>query len=384
MRLLSKQYYNGLTILITLISLLSFTTFEKKTEINQKRQPDKINNKSENNSRIRVIISSDMPPLDVIPVKAVKPGDPPEKCSDPDDVQSMARLLLYSNDIEIEGLIASSGTFANIARKQNILDMLDLYEKVQPNLAKHDARYPTAEHLRSITWQGLDGGWGTERFGGKTKPIETLIGKDKDTEASNGIILVVDEKDDRPVWVCVWGGSREIAQAIWKVQNTRTSKEFSRFISKLRIYLIAKQDGTADWLLNNFPDLFIILSENNYMGMFYTMDKNNLAIADLNWTEKNIRNDHGPLGAAYPRSGWDPKTPGVWEGDTPSFLHLISATRGINNPENPEQGGWGGKFIRPDPIKKHWYDDPIGTKAVYMWRNDVQKEFEERADWMLP
>jgi len=384
MWLLSKQYYNGLTIMLTLISLFSFITFVQNTEINQKRKAVKINNKSENNSRIRVIISSDMPPLDVIPVKAVKPGDPPEKCSDPDDVQSMARLLLYSNDIEIEGLIASSGTFANIARKQNILDMLDLYEKVQPNLAKHDARYPTAEHLRSITWQGLDGGWGTERFGGKTKPIETLIGKDKDTEASNGIILVVDEKDDRPVWVCVWGGSREIAQAIWKVQNTRTSKEFSRFISKLRIYLIAKQDGTADWLLNNFPDLFIILSENNYMGMFYTMDKNNLAIADLNWTEKNIRNDHGPLGAAYPRSGGDPKTPGVWEGDTPSFLHLISATRGINNPENPEQGGWGGKFIRPDPIKKHWYDDPIGTKAVYMWRNDVQKEFEERADWMLP
>ena len=63
----------------------------------------------------RVIISSDFPPLDVIPVRAVKQGDPPEKCSDPDDVQSMVRFLLYSNE------------------------------------------------LRSKTWQGMDGTIGTEK-----------------------------------------------------------------------------------------------------------------------------------------------------------------------------------------------------------------------------
>ena len=375
------QYYWELILILPSFLLFNLTSFAQNTGVERKADN---NIRSKSNTQIRVIISSDMPPLDVIPVKAVKPGNPPEKCSDPDDVQSMVRLLLYSNDLEIEALVASSGTFANIARKQNILDMLALYEKVQPNLVKHDSRYPTAQYLRSVTWQGLDGGWGTERFGGKTKPIEDLIGKDKDTEASEAIIKAVDEKDDRPVWVCVWGGSREIAQAIWKAQNTRTAKDFSHFISKLRIYLIAKQDGTTDWLLKNYPKLFIILSENNYMGMFCVMDKNNLAIADSDWIEKNIRNNHGPLGAAYPRSGWDPSTPGVWEGDTPSFLHLISAIRGINNPESPQQDGWGGKFIRPDPNKNHWYDDPIGTQAIYMWRNDVQKEFEERANWMLP
>ena len=54
----------------------------------------------------------------------------------PDDVQSLIRLLLYANDLKIEALIASAGTLANIARKQNILKVLDEYEKVQPNLAK--------------------------------------------------------------------------------------------------------------------------------------------------------------------------------------------------------------------------------------------------------
>ncbi len=51
----------------------------------------------------RVTISSDFRPLDVIPVKGVRPGDPPEKCSGPDDVQSRVRFLLYTNELDVEG-----------------------------------------------------------------------------------------------------------------------------------------------------------------------------------------------------------------------------------------------------------------------------------------
>src|SRR4030042_1478218 len=69
----------------------------------------------------RVIITSDFPPLDVIPTGAG--SGPADKRSDPDDVQSMVRFLLYTNDLDIEGLVASAGTLANIARKRNILDM---------------------------------------------------------------------------------------------------------------------------------------------------------------------------------------------------------------------------------------------------------------------
>ncbi len=331
----------------------------------------------------RVIISTDIPPLDVIPVRAVRPGDPPEKCSDPDDIQSMIRFLLYSN--ELEGLIASAGTFANIARKQNILDLLDLYEQVYYNLIRHDPDYPTAGKLRSLTWQGMDGAIGTKDFGdGIFKPLDTLIGKEHDTEASEAIISVVDKSDPRPVWVCFWGGSRELAQSIWKVKHTRTPEGLELFLSKLRIYMIVKQDYTADWLLYNFPELFIILSEHNYMCMFWDSEGSNHDIANLEWVNKNIRQNHGPLGAAYPRSGWDPAVPGVWEGDTPSYLHLISSLRGVNDPEKPDQNGWGGKFIQPDLVRNHWFDDPAGKETVFKWRVDFQKEFMERADRMLP
>jgi hypothetical protein len=335
-------------------------------------------------TRLRVIISSDFPPLDVIPVKGVRKGDPPHKCSDPDDVQSMVRFLLYSDEFDVEGLIASAGTFANVARKQNILDMLNLYGQVDENLRRHDPRYPTAEKLRSVTWQGRDGAWGTPKVGTTTKPLDNILGDGKDSEASDAIVSIVDRPDPRPVWICVWGGSREVAQAIWKVRATRSPADLERFLGKLRIYLIAKQDATTDWLLDTFPSLFIILSEKNYMGMFWTSHQADAAITDLAWVNAHIRQGHGPLGAAYPQSGWDPSVPGVWEGDTPSYLYLVSAVRGASDPEKPDQGSWGGKFVRPDASKNHWFDDPAGGKTVYRWRSEVQAEFARRADWMLP
>ncbi len=92
---------------------------------------------------------------------------------------------------------------------------------------------------------------------------------------------------------------------------------------------------------------------------------------------------HGPLGAVYPPSGWDPKHPGVQEGDTPSFLYLVSGVRGVNDPEKPDQPGWGGQFIQPNPSRRHWFDDPAGTVTVSRWRAEVQADFARRADWML-
>jgi hypothetical protein len=186
----------------------------------------------------------------------------------------------------------------------------------------------------------------------------------------------------RPVWVCVWGGPREVAQAIWRVQTTRSPADLEQFLSKLRIYLIGKQDGSAQWLLDNFPSLFVILSEKNYMGMFWNMRGADPKLADLPWINANIRQGHGPLGATYPQSGFNPKSPGQQEGDTPSFLYLVSAVRGLNDPEKPDQDSWGGKFTRRDRSRNHWFDDPTGTQTVSRWRAEVQQDFARRADWM--
>jgi len=280
--------------------------------------------------------------------------------------------------------VASAGTFANVANKTNILNMLDLYDCAYPNLKQHDPRYPAPEKLRSVTWQGRDGSWGSAAVGTTSKPLDKILGKGMDSEASDAIVSVVDRADQRPVWICVWGGSREIAQAIWKVQQARDAAQLERFLAKLRIFLIAKQDSTTDWLLDSFPRLFVILSEKNYMGMFYNMVNSDPKLADLAWINAHIRQGHGPLGAIYPTSGWDPKYQGQQEGDSPSFLHLVSAVRGLNDPEKPDQAGWGGQFVRTDTSRKHWFDHPTGTTTVSRWRSEVQEDFARRANWMAP
>lgn len=310
-------------------------------------------------TRLRVMMSSDFPPF-------------PVTNSDPDDVQSMVRFLLYTNEFDIEGLIASAGTFDMVAEKKNILAVLDKYDLVDENLKKRDGRYPTADALRAVTYEGLGNNhnisiqWGCDK-----QPWSDIIGTGRDSEASDAIIAAVDKPDPRPVYIGVWGGAREIAQAIWKVQNTRSQAGLGAFISKLRVYLIACQDATHEWLMANFPDLFIIESRTTYQGMFGSDSQP--------WVYENIINNHGPLCAIYPPSAI--AGDGVIEGDTPSFLYLISAHRGINDPEDPTQPSWGGQYVR-DGSTNHYVDGPGGS-TISMWRDDFQAEFQERADWCL-
>ena len=50
--------------------------------------------------------------------------------TDPDDFQSMIHFLMYSDSFETEGLV-SSPSYGE-GKKQDILDMIDLYEKDLP------------------------------------------------------------------------------------------------------------------------------------------------------------------------------------------------------------------------------------------------------------
>ena len=317
---------------------------------------------------------TDFPPVDVIPGGA--DYGPSEKKSDPDDVQSMIRFLLYTNEFDVEGLVASSATFANIADKQNIFDILYLYDRIDNHLQKQDSDYPAAGQLRSVTWQGASGTWG--------EPASEIIGENKDSEASEKIIELLEKPDKRPIWFCIWGGSCDLAQALWKIKETQGPAEAEKLMSKIRIYMIGLQDGSGQWILDTFPDLFVIVSKENYQGMFNNAPGTDSKLSDLDWVNQNIRKGHGMLGALYPENGFYPEHPGVWEGDSPSFLYLVSAVYGINDLEQPNQESWGGKFICPDTSKNHWFDHPAGKQTVSKWRKQVQEDFAKRADWMIP
>jgi hypothetical protein len=78
---------------------------------------------------------------------------------DPDDQQSMVRLLVYSNEFDIEALIATaSGTPGELGvdtvKDALIRNYIAAYEKVYPNLKKHSENYPAPDHLFNVVKKG--------------------------------------------------------------------------------------------------------------------------------------------------------------------------------------------------------------------------------------
>lgn len=310
--------------------------------------------------RLRVMATSDFPPF-------------PVTNSDPDDVQSMVRFLLYANEFDIEGLIAAAGTFGMVAEKKNIHRVLDKYDQVVANLKKHDPKYPSTDYLRSVTYEGKGNNHGVKiRWGCNKQNANQIIGAGKDSEASDAIIAAAMKNDPRPIYIGVWGGPREIAQAIWNVQNKGSKAELNKIISKLRVYLILCQDSTDGWLVKNFPKLHIIQSRYTYQGMF--------KVGSRQWAEQNIIKNHGPLCAIYPPKAMGGA--GVIEGDSPTFMYLISAAKGINDPEDPTQPSWGGQYKRVGNGTNHYIDGP-GRGTIKKWAKDFQADFAKRADWCV-
>ena len=328
--------------------------------------------------------------------------------ADPDDTQSLVRLLLYSNEIDIKGFIATTSCWHKTrVNPESIKKVIQSYDEVQPNLIKHDAAFPEAETLFPIVKQGLP------EYGMRG------VGEGKDSDGSDWILKELEEKDVRPLWVSVWGGVNTLAQALYKIRNTRTETEAKILISKLRVYTISDQDDSGIWIRNNYPDLFYIVSPGDDYGSA-TWSAINSFINGINnekisnsWLAQNIQQEHGALGAAYPDVAWG------MEGDTPSWLSLI--LNGLNEAEHPEWGGWGGRYdlYKPDfasqktggsgvPFKPEtreiwtnavdvytpYIHNEYGRKVkqdtitftdnkvtLWRWRDDFQNDFAARMDW---
>jgi hypothetical protein len=306
---------------------------------------------------------------------------------DPDDQQSLTRLLVYSNEFDIQGLIASaSGTRGELGvdtvKEKLIRKYVLAYGEVYENLREHASGYPRPDALLDCIYRG-------NPHRGKEH-----IGTGEDTEGSERIIQVVDQAGDRKVHVAVWGGQTDLVQALWKVKHSRSAGEYARFMERLRVYDINDQDGLYDYIREEFPDLFYILAsaeqgvdkrEGAYRGMYLG---GNEELTSREWIDTNVRYGHGPLGALYPPETWTEPNPNgaLKEGDTPSWFYFMM--NGLQDPEQPGWGGWGGRF---KPVSGNFYRDDedfadtvIDAKStVSRWRPDFQNDFQARMDWCV-
>jgi hypothetical protein len=306
---------------------------------------------------------------------------------DPDDQQSLTRLLVYSNEFDIRGLVASaSGTRGELGvdtvKEQLIREYVAAYGEVYHNLIRHDSGYPHPDTLLARIKKG-------NPYRGPDH-----IGEGNDTEASDWIIRVVDEAGEGPVHVAIWGGQTDLVQALWKVKHTRNKEGYGSFISKLRIYDINDQDGLYGTIRGMFPELFYILAcapegsdkrEGAYRGMYLGGDEE---LTSREWVDAHVRTDHGPLGALYPPETWTAPNPhgALKEGDTPSWFYFLK--NGLQDPEHPGWGGWGGRF-KPDSGSFFRDDEDFADgvtsarSAVSRWRPAFQNDFEARMDWCV-
>ena len=159
--------------------------------------------------------------------------------TDPDDNQSMAHFLMYCNEFDTEGLISSPSYGSG--SQEEILRMIDLYEQDLPKLKKHATRWPEPDYLRSITKQGRKGS-------------APYCGYSTATEGSEWIVECARRADERPLWVLVWGGLDDLAQALHDAPD---------IADKIRVYWIGGPNkkwsiNSYAYIVEHFPHVWFI------------------------------------------------------------------------------------------------------------------------------
>lgn len=356
-----------------------------------------------------------------------------------DDVDSFIRMLLYANEYKVEGLIVSSSQWhykgdgkgtkftseMEMTKKmygertelrwpgeQWIYDLVDAYGKVYPNLIKHSKDYPTHKYLRDrIRIGNID-------FEGEME---------KNTAGSDFIKSKLLDDDMTPLYLQVWGGTNTIARALKSIEdeykNTlQWNKIYKKVCQKAIIYAILDQDATyKKYIEPNWKDIKVYYNSNQFWSFAYFW-KRSVPTELHPYLEGKfmgeIINNHGPLLKMYysygdgnpPKgeiddiySSMEKAKKNQWgsfgqydfisEGDSPAFLHLVDI--GLNNLENPQDGGWGGRLVQSTITPSRWEDgkaaadfNPFTKKmddafAQTRWIPAIQNDFAARADWCV-
>ena len=304
---------------------------------------------------------------------------------DPDDIQSLVHLLHYSDLLRIEGMISTAGP-ASTPRAELIrqwvrhTDLEALRGRGTPELMRE------AEVLAGVR-QGAT--------------AARAPGPGGATEGSRWLAERANAPDpeglDRPLWVLVWGSMTDLAQAL------HDSPEIA---GKIRVYAIGSSNTTNDPASRDFvyegmgerwPKLWWIengrlprFSHDTFRGCYQGGEQGgpwgNAAFIPAVIRGRGTRRGGlfaEKLGDAFPTAGWPEGT--LKEGDTPSFLYLLSpVVGGVGNVDDPSAESWGGQFRRPAPeLYPNYYSDldapaEVCQATISKWRRAYLGDWEQR------
>ena len=334
--------------------------------------------RAEKTFKPRLVVCTDIAPADV----------------EPDDMESMVRLMAYADCFEIEALITSVGWNCDpypLEWQQYLFRVITAYAKDVPNLMRRSGQkrflpiskentsqeigyWPSAEYITSRAVMG-------SMYGGIRS-----IGERNDSPGSELLIRLADEDDSRPIYVAAWGGANTLAQAIWRVKQTRSDDEVKNFVRKFRLFTITDQDMQYSMRMNRAYSSHMWLRQEFKDDLQFIWDEGawqeQCELGKRHWQQhKDMVQGKGALGHEYPDYKW-----GV-EGDTPSFLYVMP--NGLNDPEDPHQAGWAGYHERglcADSLTTAWtsWQEPLRSISVgYKQRfyPDELNDFCARMQW---
>lgn len=337
-----------------------------------------------------------------------------------DDQCSMARMMLYANEMDIEGIVYTSSQFHYYGGEvytnpeQTETKKVDQYrwegtdwadrifkdyEEAYPNLKQNAENYPTPEYIRSIF---------------KLGNIKNVGEMYEDTEGSDLIKnIILDDSDPRDVYIQTWGGANTTARALYSIEQQykgtpQWDKIYKKVCDKVTMYIVMDQDDTFEkYISENWSDITFIKDSDTWWCFAYGWDRESSLTQKLSteWFTKNIKVGHGSLMADYNGNSYGFMS----EGDTPSYFYLLDT--GLRSMEDPSYGGWAGRFEKVEG-KKWDYDNAkdvnplkVGQKVEIVngpthtgifedytsdnhytlerWISDFQDDFAARADWCV-
>ncbi|KAL4920034.1 hypothetical protein BDW62DRAFT_216357 [Aspergillus aurantiobrunneus] len=352
-----------------------------------------------------------------------------------DDLASLVRYLLYTNELDTQGIIYSSSRFhwsgdGNGTKfflpdreyttpqwahrwtgTRTIQDtLLKAYAEVYPNLNVHDPFYPDPDELL-----------GKIRIGN----IDFEGEMDRDTDGSDLIRSLLLDDDPRPLYLQAWGGTNTIARALKSIEESESSPTKDAVSRKAVILASGFQDRTyADYIAPNWPRIRVDQLDAAYATWGYNCNHgqgNKRGLPEDNeyfsgpWTKSNIM--IGPLGSLY-RAWLDGQSmPGdaldvfgnatelansqqrcqplepydfLCEGDNVVFNPLL--TTGLQDPANPGLGGWGGRAVQNSTSPNLWKlaeternetGHEVAAYTTNRWAAAAQNDFAARMKWTV-
>lgn len=337
-----------------------------------------------------------------------------------DDGNSFIRYLYYSSYFDLEALIITNQlpdfNYNDEGPWEKAMGILEAYKQELPHLRKHDAGLPGYEELMAVTKRGrgaipiiwltnslkfagniadryVESSWDSIYFHDWIGEGLTPNGEPKDSEGSEFLMKVFEKDDDRPIFVQAWGGTITFVQALYRYRQKYGEEKFLALLPKIHLFGILFQDisfeffadfrlmqektcagfGTAIPTYGEEPvELGKVIYDN---GHFWYYVWSNEPGYKKPLTSKDV-NGHGPMSEIYDDGG---------EGDTPSFLYLLSGIFGLNDPNDPTQGSWGSMF---KPMGDSFPDNYFATCGVdrnelVRWVPDATNSFKNRLLWSV-